>query len=205
MQNEVANRGINHLVHFTRLDNVPTILTHGLVPRQQLEQNLTGVVFNDSFRHDCRKGANCLSITHPNHKMFYKLRCNEPSEVWVVIGFKPDLLWELPCLFAYENAASSRIANMSDQELSGLAAFQRMFWEWDGKPPRSQLQLRDFETTNPQAEVLVQGVIPPSYIRGVAFASDWAMRRYSIKLQGYSVQTISHPYFFERRNDWSFW
>lgn len=205
MRLEVESKGINCLVHFTRIENLPTILTHGLIPRLNLEQNWKNIVYNDSFRHDGRKRANCLSISHPNYKMFYKLRCSEPDQVWAVIGFKPSVMWELPCLFTYENAASERMSRASDQELSNIDAFRNMFANLTGMPSRTDMCLRDFETTNPQAEVLATCTIPPEYILGVAFQSPNYLQHFGQGLANYGFSLISHPNFFESRHDWRYW
>src|SRR5690606_28039877 len=73
-------RGIQHLVHFTQLANVPTIMRFGLIPREYLELELLQLALGGQFSDDIRKEGmphfNCLSITFPNYAMFYRKRQN---------------------------------------------------------------------------------------------------------------------------------
>ena len=171
MKRAVQNRKIRQLVHFTRYENLASILANGLKPRSVLENERATTVYNDAFRMDGRKWANCLSIDHPNYKMFYYLRRNTTNQHWVVVVFQPSVLWELPCLFTVENAATNAMSSMSNGELTGEAAFNSLFADIEGKPSRASVGLSSYEPTNPQAEVLVSATIPPSYIIGVATQS----------------------------------
>lgn len=171
MENAVKSRNIKYVWHFTKMENLNSILTNGLIPRALLEAHGAAVAYNDQYRFDNQKNANCLSIGHPNYKMFYSLRCQDPNQRWVVLAFKPEILWEKDCAFCHENAASNNVAGIPVQYRKGVHAFQRMFAPVAGIPDREVLKLPDDCPTNPQAEILVFGIIEPQYIIG-AITSD---------------------------------
>jgi hypothetical protein len=72
VQEYVAEREIDCLVHFTRASNLDSILQRGLLPRDILMVEGYND-FNDQYRHD-GTNAVCLSIGFPNYKMFFSLR-----------------------------------------------------------------------------------------------------------------------------------
>lgn len=105
-------RNIQSLVHFTMLDNLESILKHGLLPVSVIERRNIKAVITDPTRYDNEKDAICLSISYPNYKYFYWLRKNRyPDKAWVVIELKPDILWEKDCAFCITNAANKNVSN----------------------------------------------------------------------------------------------
>ena len=76
IQQVIENRQIKGLVHFTRLENLVSILHNGIVPRSYLFDDnipITGMV-NDALRLDGKQHGSCFSISFPNWKMFYSYR-----------------------------------------------------------------------------------------------------------------------------------
>lgn len=140
IQEYATERGITHLVHFTRACNLETILQLGLVPRDTLKKT-DFAHFNDQYRLD-DTNAVCLSIGFPNYKMFYGLRKNHPNVDWVVLAICPSALWMLCCAFCVANAASSEITRTPLEQRCNLAALQSMYADCDNKtrsslnPPR---------------------------------------------------------------------
>lgn len=173
IRSAVKSRGISCLVHFTRFENLDSILTNGIIPRGILESSNMIFSYNDDVRIDGYKNANCLSISFPNYRMFYSLRMQNPNQEWVIIGVKPEVLWLKNCAFCHENAASNAVTNIQIQDRIGINAFNRMFDNVYGKPDRSAINLPSSFPTNPQAEVLVFDKIEPSYIFGVACYSEY--------------------------------
>jgi hypothetical protein len=171
MEHEVTKRGINHIWHFTRLENLDSILRRGIVPRALLENSELPAVFNDTFRHDGQKGASCFSIGHPNYKMFYSLRQEHKDATWVVLACKANILWEKDCAFCHQNAASGTVTAIPINQRKGPAAFDRLFLPVEGKPSRADLSLPDSCPTDPQAEVLVFGTVEPAFIVGAVCPS----------------------------------
>lgn len=203
MENAVKSRGIKYVWHFTRIENLSSILTNGLIPRAILEANQAAISYNDQYRIDNQKNANCLSIGHPNYKMFYSLRCQDPNQRWVVLAFKPEILWEKDCAFCHENAASNAVTAIPIQFRKGIPAFQKMFDPIAGKPNRQSLNLPDNCPTNPQAEILVFDTIEPMYIIG-AITPDKISEQH-LKLAHPNFDFLYHKSFFSPRLDYEHW
>ena len=165
----VRERGITAVLHFTRLENLRSIITHGLLSRSKLDERDIKYTFNDVQRLDDHPRASSLSISWPNYRMFYKYRINEQGSKWSVIAFKPDILWKIRCAFCRENAASAREKSIAASKKIGAEGLTVLFEEVNDGRPRAALKIPDNYPTNPQAEVLAFGEIPSSYIQEVFF------------------------------------
>lgn len=101
IQQFCVERDITLLCHFTRIENLHSILQQGLLGRNLLETRRQQFLFNDHDRVDGHKEAICLSISFPNYQMFYSIR-EEKKETqeandsqWVVLLLDAKVLWEL--------------------------------------------------------------------------------------------------------------
>lgn len=167
MLSYLQQRGVTHLVHFTKAQNVPSILRNGLLSRNELGTRGLAHSINDPHRFDYVTGAICLSVSFPNYKMFYRLRLEHPEDDWVVLRLRPEIVADKRCAFSYANAATRSIAQTPIAERMTLAALEGMFAEHEGMPPRATLRIPDNYPTNPQAEVLVLDTIEPKFIADV--------------------------------------
>ena len=112
MKNIVTQREIKFIWHFTRYENLDSILTNGLLSRKELLQSNTPFIYNDEHRLDrCENSVSC-SIEFPNYKMFYPCRQNNSSQKWILIGVQSTILWDLDCAFCMENAASNSVTSI---------------------------------------------------------------------------------------------
>lgn len=172
-------REIPYLLHFTRPENLESILEIGLQPRANID---LGVVphasVNDASRHDGRRDRNRLSISFPNYKMFFPLRSSNPGIEWPVLVIDPKVLWTMDCLFCCNNAASNNISSKPDHELSTADTFKNIFIEPQGSNLRTNEGLKPCDPTDVQSEVLVKGVISPDLIYAVVFQSEIERRKY---------------------------
>lgn len=203
MENKVKSRNIEYVWHFTKIENVDSILTKGLIPRASLEAQNAPVAYNDQYRFDGHKNANCLSIGHPNYKMFYSLRCQNANQSWVVVAFKPEILWLKDCAFCHENAASNNVTAIPINLRKGVAAFERMFAPVEGKPDRATIKLPDDCPTNPQAEILVFDTIEPQYIIGVITPDKQSEQILKAKYPNFDF--LYHRAFYSARLDYEHW
>ena len=165
----VEERGIAHLCHFTRVENLASILANGLVPRSRLEEENVQYVYNDDYRFDGCLNASCLTISFPNYRMFYPLRCSDDSKDWVVIRLNSRALWEKECAFCNNNAACGTVTSVPLEQRKNPQAFQSLFEDTTGMPSRVTTGVRQNFTTNPQAEVLIFDVVEPDFIVDVNF------------------------------------
>jgi hypothetical protein len=158
-------RGINELIHFTKIQNVRGILDIGLNSKDYNGEIAKGHKINDKERFDYRTHMISLSISYPNDKMFYKNRINDHKQEWAVLRLSPSILWELDCLFCPTNAANIAISSSNDEALSGSSALQKMFNNQTNR-------LRTCDPFDSQAEVLVNSHIPTKYIESVIVKTE---------------------------------
>lgn len=204
LESFVNARGIEYILHFTRIENLDSILANGLIPRDELERTEMNSIFNDAHRYDNCRNALCCSIGHPNYKMFYSLRTNNPDTEWCVIGIKKDVLWNKNCVFCVENAASNNVTSIPINQRKGLQAFMKLFDEIENKPARNILDIPDYCPTNPQAEILVFDRIDSNDIVGVVFQSKQRADEYT-RRYNWEDFFIYHRAFFCPRKDYEHW
>ena len=163
---EAENRRIPHLVHFTRCENLHSILKHGLLSVSSCSKQGIGTVRNDIMRLDGKPECISLSVTFPNYRMFYKYRQAEPTADWAVLLLPVKILWEKDCIFLKNNAADARMRKVTRKQSGTALALREMFENSDR--PR-QKWLRPYDPTDPQAEIMVFNAIEPNLIETVAF------------------------------------
>lgn len=176
IQQICIERDIITLCHFTRIDNLSSILQKGLLSRSHLETSGQQFLFNDPDRFDGHTDAICLSISFPNYKMFYRYR-TEHSQ-WVVLLLDAKVLWELDCAFCQENASSNAVRHIPLKGRKETDALKNMFVEDYRTINRQSLQIPSGYPTNPQAEVLVFNAISDRYINEVHFWGKIAFDRW---------------------------
>ncbi|WP_085992160.1 DarT ssDNA thymidine ADP-ribosyltransferase family protein [Oceanobacillus senegalensis] len=200
----VKDRDITTLVHFTRIENLSSIFSNGLLPIDSLSQRRLNYINNDEYRLDNCLDANCVSIQFPNYQMFYKYRDKNQDIDWVVLGIKKKILWEKDCAFCVENAASGKVVSMPLDQRKGVDALKRLYYEYPGKPTRNELNLKSSIPTHPQAEVLVFDKIEPELIWGVAFVSEEKLNQYSYLVPS-TVRPSVEPWLYSYRHDFEHW
>ena len=173
----MKDRKIRKLVHFTNIDNLQNILKMGLLPRKILEEQNIDFVYSDENRLEGRKDCVCVSVEYPNTNMlYYKQNRYGYRYVVLVLNARKILLNDLKKYYVYINAASSRaIYWLRTDELTTLKYLKNMFskkvqdskytYEREDKDPI-------FIPTNPQAEILVNGVVDVNDIIEVHFANS---------------------------------
>lgn len=201
IQQSATSRGVKYLFHFTRVENLPLILQHGLLPLDRLNRSGVPSARNDPYRIDGTSGI-CLTIGFPNYKMFYPMRIANPDAKWAVLVIRADVLWQMDCAFCRENAAKAEVTAIPLHLRKGLVAFDSMFDDYPGKP-RSTLNIPDRYPTHPQAEVLVFDPIPPQYIAAIIF-NEVALKRQFDALN--IIPKVEHmPKYFAGRTDFEHW
>lgn len=203
MQESVTNRGIQSLYHFTKLENVDSIMKFGILPRELLDKKKIPYEFNDTVRLDYQVGTSSFSIEHPNYKMFYPCRMANKKQKWVVIGVIRNVLWDKNCAFCHDNAANANVTAIPIEQRKGLVAFEKLFEPFAGKPTREQLKLNSKLPTSPQAEVLVFGVVEPSYI--LSLLCETTELRDELKAKYPQVHVVRHLPAFSARFDYAAW
>ncbi len=206
----LQKRNIRYLCHFTRLENLESILKHGLYPRTQIfnqylnpnvRPDIQGI-FNDTVRADEKMDAICLSVSFPNSKMFYKLRCEQENTQWAVIVLDAKVLLDKNCAFYPTNAANNCVRHLSIENFRGCNALNALF---NGANEERQ-HLLSQDPTDVQAEILVFDRIEACYIVGCVFNSDDLKGEFSNKFSNYQFESTLNRWgvfddrFFARKN-----
>jgi len=204
MQKILKSRQIDTLFHFTRIENLNSILTHGLYPRRNLEKSRLEYIFNDEVRLDGCENAICASIEFPNYKMFYTLRQDNPGTDWVILNIDANAMIDFKSAFCKTNAANDTMSCIPLSEQQGEEAFIKLFEEIPNWYTRKQLEIPDYYPTDPQAEILIFNVIPIEYIHSVIFKDRTTYLKYQDQLPSNVRYEINKELFYGRQ-DYRFW
>lgn len=197
----VQERGIRSLFHFTRLCNLPSVLIHGLLTKEACAHAGIDPAINDPYRYD-GTGAVSATISYPNYKMLYRLRCDNPDVEWAVLKLKRSLLWRTTCAFSDTNAGDGSVYKVPISHRQGLDALQSMFSDY-GHIERGTLNIPDHYTTNPQAEVLLLDGATVDDIKGVYFERSATYQQY--RAQYPELPCHLNGGFFDGRCDYVHW
>lgn len=172
----IIQRKIKKLIHFTNIQNLNNILTFGILPRNILDAKQIIYKCTDKERFDGRQDCTCLSIEYPNFKMLhYKKYNSENIYVMIVLDAISILLNDLKKYYVYINAANSNATYqlttdklikpryLKNMFLPSVSDFKFTYEREDTDP--------DFVTTNPQAEILIQGCIDTKDIQEIHFSN----------------------------------
>ena len=173
---------IPFLLHFTQATNLASILHHGIYSRGKAQDVGITSNINDNLRLDNRLNGTSLSIAHPNAKMLYKYRLENPNADWIVLAIAPSVLWEKDCVFCKKNAATKLIRGMPTSQLKTSQAFQSLFDDDVGihnQSSRVKQNLYPCDPTDVQAEILVFDIIEPQYINAIIFEKSNVYKYYS--------------------------
>lgn len=210
IQQFCEERGITTLCHFTRIENLRSILQQGLIGRSFLAKSGQQFFWNDADRADRCPEANCLSISFPNYQMFYGIREGMKSEEvndsqWVVLLLDAKVLWDLDCAFCQRNAASNAVRFIPLDERKKPEALKGMFDDfYDIK--HQNLQIPQNYSTHPQAEVLVFDQIPTKYINAIHFWDATTLDNWRSNYTGtFSDKFFAGRKFFDARSDYDVW
>ena len=211
IQQFCEEREITTLFHFTRIENLHSILQNGLLSRDTLDMRKQQFgqqfLFNDPDRFDGHKDAICLSISFPNYQMFYNYRDNTEGindSQWIVLLLDAKILWELNCAFCQRNAASRAISNISLADRRKPEALKGMFEDFYNIKHQNLLIPQNYPT-HPQAEVLVFDPIPTQYIKAIHFWEEDALNQWLPNRTRTDYKTFRNRQYFRPRSDFAVW
>lgn len=201
LKTEINQRGIESLVHFTNADNIPSIIQHGILSKNELDNHGISYQHNDYMRLDNNLDAISLSVTFPNYRMFFPLRKATGSN-WVVLLICPEIILSADCLFYSTNAANREMHSIDQNECKTLKAFKSMFYDRD---IRKKVNMDDNETTDPQAEIQVMGRIPVNMIKTAVFEDEVVLDQYREYLSQAHIESTVNKEYYRPRRDYKYW
>lgn len=203
--NDVIQRDIEYLAHFTNTKNLESIFRNGLVSRDKLDEYKMNYEYNDYFRYDNATQSISTSVTSPNYKMFWPIRQDNPDEDWAVLLIDAKKTLNLKCAFCYTNAANNKIRIIDLEQRCTYEFYKMMFEENHPDYSREDLNLSHNEPTNPQAEVLVLENIPTKYISMCLFENHYTYNKYKMLCNNYRIISGYDKGLFYPRHDYKYW
>ena len=174
IKKELNRRGIRYLLHFTSLSNLSSIKKYGILSRVQLEK--LGISYKrvDSKRLDNQLDRISLSITKHNEFFLKKALDENLISKPILLRVDANVLIDSDVVATYyvTNAANNKLSKLAG---SSIKEFNNMFKEelvvetskdiriYNRKNDRKQ----DNETTDLQAEVMIDSIVPLKYIKFV--------------------------------------
>jgi len=186
-KNEIENRDIEYLIHFTPTLNLYSILEHSnIMSRAKLESldidlfdTLEYIQFTDDIRYDDKKYIN-LSLSSPNTLLLsrFKEKTLEDMTIkWCILKIDPKYIYDHETLFSVTNAASTT-AKRHYKITGDLDKFRMLFSDeinittYNGSRNIKRGNIKKKHPTDIQAEVLVKDVIPVDSIMSVCFEKN---------------------------------
>lgn len=183
----LSSHRVRNLIHFTRVDNLQSILHRGIMSVVRMRDEEVHFESNDQERRDLKLDAISLSASFPNQFMFYKYRMGSPNTDWVVFEVSPSAL-SSPSVdsFAFyrTNAAHHKMRDLEVPMLATKLAVDALFDETE--LTRAQF-LRPCDPTDVQAEIMLFGTIAPSKITRIIFETEEVAGRWSHLTGSYTV------------------
>ena len=197
-------KGIEYLTHFTSIENLKSILKHGFLSRAELENKKIKYLYFDHDRYDQKLNALSFSISFPNSAMFYSYRNRYPDNTWCLILLNSSIMYLKECAF-YPTNASSNLFRLTDvSQYMNYEALNALFADTitnsQGILRRSSL-LKDQDTTDVQAEVMVFENIQPEYIKHIFVNDDRVAEKLQSEYPYVSIRSLQNYWgFFDDRN-----
>ena len=208
----IESNKVKYLVHFTRIENLSSILERGVLSIKEL--NLRGLEYfnNDYGRNDGRTECSCFSVEFPNISLFNAFNRKQIDSSWIVLLIDVEvlLLQESEKYFCVHNAASRGIREqMKYKQLRTAQDFYNMFSEHvefskrNGDYYINRTIDKSYLTTSGQAEILIEGVVDREFIKGIMtrretdkLIVDSLLNQYNLK--DYIESVLEPRYFIER-------
>lgn len=208
----LQERKIRHLMHFTQLSNLNSILREGLLPVQGLNERNINYVFNDHLRLDNLKSCICVSIEYPNIRLLNKFREASQDTRWVVIVLNADLLRNHKNYYSKYNAGSKEMSytikgSIYADNFRDLYAesFSVSLSNGTRHFTRKSIMNYPYLPTSDQAEILVEGKISVGDIQAIYFQCEEDMAPFLGNIDHRGIEFSTMPMIFDTcREDYMF-
>jgi hypothetical protein len=170
ISNFLKEREIKSLFHFTHIDNLSTILKHGLLGPKTLKDLQIPFINTDQFRIDSIENGLSMSVSEPNRFMLSKkIRNSELGANLVLLEIDPMYLSSLSFLAFPTNAASRKIREyrrLTTRKFNEALDLELLF---NNLGIRNKFNLAKNIPTDPQSEIMIIEDYPASSIKKIHF------------------------------------
>lgn len=200
----MPRRMVKSLFYITHIDNLPSILQHGILSHQQVEER--GVKFTPVYNAEIvahrrerlsPEGKSLWEYANvyfqPRNPMLYKVLNETSKDDVVILGIKPQILETKGAWIALGNAAHS-LTPLVDVK-TGLSSIGSEYWpilnsDW--------WKTEDGTKRKIMAECLVPNSIPPTAIHSVYVARSSVAEKIRPLLSGLlsPVEVVVEPHMF---------
>ena len=165
----IDRRNIDHLIHFTDLRNLESILENGILTRKDLEEHKTlHGLGNGDGRWDGNPDASCCSVQNPDWGL-YNAKQRRSKFDYAFLILSTDIILDIRCAFYPSNASGGWLSKEPVRKFTHSWAFENMF---KAEKLADRANHEDNQTTDPSAEVHVFGTIESHYIEQVVIEND---------------------------------
>lgn len=213
-RNEILkNKEVDQLVHFTKAENLLSILNNGLLSVNKLVNKNIPFYGADENRLDNQLDYICTSISFPNYKMFYRKRNEYKTDIWIILKINPKILIDkIDTLFLPTNSADKimQIELLQNKNYYNTnKALEDLFsdkvkYRGDIKYRQESLIKRNM-TTNPQAEILIRDSIEIKYIKSIVVQNEEIKKYIAKKIEDKSIPIEIDSKLFGYREDFEVW
>ena len=182
IRSHVLLKVIGPIIHYTPIENIPSIIENGIVSVVESKVKDLKVVKNDSQRLDNLLNWISTSIMHPNYAYMHSIKARDPHKQFAIIELDPKLLWTHDWIAFPTNAATKESKSLllnDPNRLMGLNGLINLFKDGISRDPlnpakisRLSFNLGDNEPTDPQAEIMFFREIPSHFIKRIHFEVD---------------------------------
>jgi hypothetical protein len=182
IRSHVLLKVIGPIIHYTPIENIPSIIENGIVSVSESKVKDLKVVKNDNQRLDNLLNWISTSIMRPNYAYMHSIKARDPLKQFAIIELDPKLLWTHDWIAFPTNAAAKESQSLllnDPSRLMGLNGLINLFKDGisrdrlnPAKISRSSYSLSDNEPTDPQAEVMFFREIPSNFIKRIHFEVD---------------------------------
>ncbi|AFZ24312.1 hypothetical protein Cylst_2070 [Cylindrospermum stagnale PCC 7417] len=193
----VAEREIEHLVHFTSIENLYGICLQGAVLANTKLRELK-CQYNqiDPLRIDRKLEYVFCSVTYYNFLYHYLI--SSKSSCWVLLYIRTDYMWKDKTLFCETNAATDRGIHLG----KGLHKLQSLFAPQVDARRGTQTRINKPKNlpTNIQAEVLVYESITLDDVIAIVVKNSLDVKK--VRDAGWEGEIQVRPNLFQPKFDW---
>lgn len=186
------------LFYITHIDNVPSILKHGILSHEQIiAENIQytpiydeGIVANrkDTKTPDGRTLWEFANLYfQPRNPMLYRVLHEKPANELVIISVRPEVIDRLDIYITTGNAAHSASEILPSGE--GRKALRKIIKDTDIEYWKEE----DGSKRRIMAECLVPDMVPPSLIQTIYIATRTAKANLEAAIPSLNIPVVTEP------------